>query len=130
MKLITKCLGLFVCTALPFAVSADVEDVQIDHHAQISGTSKDKPMASAETPKKNGEKNLVNEPLPRGQLLYENHCHACHESTVHIRKDHKAKNYADIQYWVGRWSKELDTKWSSEDIEAVAKYLNDTFYHY
>jgi cytochrome c5 len=66
----------------------------------------------------------------RGQLLYENHCKTCHESMVHIREQRRAKSVQDIQYWVGRWSNELDVEWSADEIEAVANYLNDRFYHY
>ena len=106
--------------------------------AAMDETPKDKSKGSVNpdqlnTPTKkpeNGEKNLANEPLPRGQLLYENQCHSCHESTVHIREDHKAKSYADIQYWVGRWSNEVGTKWSADEIDSVVQYLNSTFYHY
>jgi len=31
---------------------------------------------------------------------------------------------------VGRWSQEVGTKWSADEIDAVVQYLNDTFYHY
>jgi len=80
--------------------------------------------------KKDGKQSLENEAVPRGKLLYENHCLSCHESLVHIRQDHKAKTYEDVQYWVGRWAVELDVKWSADEIDAVVQHLNDTFYHY
>ena len=75
-------------------------------------------------------KSLENEPLPQGQLLYENHCQTCHESMVHIRNASKVKSFEDIQYWVGRWAIELEVKWSDEEINAVVQYLNEKYYHY
>ena len=86
--------------------------------------------ASNSEDKESNDKNLANEPVPLGKMLYENHCLSCHESMVHIRGAHKAKTYGDIQYWVGRWALELDIKWSSDEIDAVVQHLNDTFYHY
>jgi cytochrome c1 len=84
--------------------------------------------ASAENP---GNPAVVDQiPKSRGQLLYENHCLSCHESMVHIRQRSKAATFEDVQYWVGRWSQELDLGWASEEIEAVAEYLNGEFYHY
>lgn len=88
------------------------------------------PNTSASHAKGNSEKSLANEPSPRGQLLYENHCHRCHESLVHIREAHKAKTYEDVQYWVGRWAQELDVKWSADEIDSVVQYLNNMYYHY
>lgn len=128
MKLFMKSLGVIVCTVLPAAVTnAAIEDTVIDKKTEASASDK---SAASTKQSKDEKQNLANEPLPRGQLLYENQCHSCHESTVHIRKDHKAKNFAEIQYWVGRWANELGTKWSADEIDAVVQYLNDTFYHY
>ena len=117
-------LCLVVCTVLSVVTYAAIEETE---NVQQSGMNS---SIQSDVSSKETEKNLANEPKPRGQLLYENQCHFCHESTVHIREGHKAKNYADIQYWVGRWADELDTKWSADEIDAVVQYLNDTFYHF
>ena len=66
----------------------------------------------------------------RGQLLYGNHCHAGHESIVHIRKQHKVRSVADIYYWVTRWSYELKLQWSKEEIDDVVGYLNSHYYKF
>jgi len=127
MKLLVKSLIVVLCVLLPDLICAAVEEPPVDQPPGVSITDKAKTSPKAPESRK---KNLANEPVPLGQLLYENQCHACHESTVHVRDDHKAKTYEDIQYWVGRWAKELDTKWSADEIEAVVRYLNDTYYHY
>jgi len=67
---------------------------------------------------------------PRGQLLYENHCGACHETSVHARNPRKASTTSDIRQWVSRWQKELKLNWPAADIDEVTKYLNSRYYHY
>ena len=120
-------LSLILGLILPLLSSAAVKQAQpVQQEGQSAANE---PVVSSEA-KQDDNKSLANEPEPRGKLLYENHCISCHESTVHIREAHKAKAYADIQYWVGRWAEDLDLKWSADEIDAVVQYLNDTFYHY
>ena len=64
----------------------------------------------------------------RGQLLYENNCSVCHETSVHKRNPRKADSMAKIKYWVTRWSTELKLNWPDSDINAVTKYLNSRYY--
>lgn len=77
------------------------------------------------------EKTAVKEPAKtRGQLLYETHCIACHESSLHIRERRKAKNIAEINQWVSRWVGYQKLNWGVEDIQEVVNYLNRQFYQY
>lgn len=64
----------------------------------------------------------------RGQLLYENHCQACHTSVVHVRKTHRARSLTDLTYWVTHWSNKLKLLWSADEISDVVDYLNQRFY--
>lgn len=66
----------------------------------------------------------------RGQLLYENHCQVCHDSTVHIREHHKAKSSSDVQGWVIRWQNHLKLGWTMEEVNQVTDYLSETFYKF
>jgi len=66
----------------------------------------------------------------RGKMLYENHCRVCHDSTVHIRENHKAKSPDDIRYWATRWSKYLKLDWGSDEIDVVVDHLSKTYYHF
>lgn len=68
--------------------------------------------------------------VDRGQQLYENHCISCHESTVHIRADKRAKTYADIYFQVARWRDVLSLPWTQKEINDVVNYLNTQYYHY
>jgi len=70
------------------------------------------------------------QPLPRGQLLYENHCGKCQESLVHIRENHKAKSFADVQSWVIKWQAHEKLGWKNDEILDVTRYLANRFYKF
>ena len=64
----------------------------------------------------------------RGQLLYEDHCQACHTSVVHVRETHKARTLKDLEYWVTHWSDELKLPWGAAEVKDVVDYLNVRYY--
>ena len=64
----------------------------------------------------------------RGELLYENHCHGCHLSSLHVRKDHKARSEEDVANWVLHWSKVRNLGWSEEDVLDVTDFLTMRYY--
>lgn len=86
----------------------------------------DKPAASDTNNNNSSDKQA----LPRGQLLYENHCRKCHESQVHIRENRKAKSFADVQGWVTKWQTEEKLNWKIEDILDVTRYVSGRFYKF
>lgn len=67
---------------------------------------------------------------PRGQLLYETHCGACHDTSVHNRNPRRADSISKIKYFVTRWSTELKLNWSAADIDAVTGYVNSKYYQF
>jgi cytochrome c5 len=129
LKSLTKLqtLGLIAGMVVSLSSSAAVQEAQSVKQEDVDTAIT--PVSSSQS-KKDDKKSLANEPEPLGKMLYENHCLSCHESMVHIRETQKAKTIEDIQYWVGRWSIELDVKWSADEIDAVVQHLNETFYHY
>jgi mono/diheme cytochrome c family protein len=64
----------------------------------------------------------------RGELLYENHCQGCHQSTVHVRGHRRADSVEAIQGWVRRWAEDRELGWDDEAIRAVTDYLNRRYY--
>ena len=70
----------------------------------------------------------VSADLVRGQQLYEHHCQLCHQSTAHVRDNHKVMNADDLAYFVRRWSDYLKLDWSAEDRGDVEEYLDDAYY--
>ena len=67
---------------------------------------------------------------PRGQLLYENHCGGCHQTSVHGRDPRKADSISKIKYWINVWQKELELNWSEAEIKDVTSYINDKYYQF
>ena len=70
------------------------------------------------------------QPVDRGQLLYENHCTTCHESSVHHRQTNKARSVKDIRQWVIHWSIHLKLNWGDDDVDVVTEYVNRRFYQF
>lgn len=66
----------------------------------------------------------------RGQLLYENHCIACHDSRIHIRDKRKSRSVSDIEKWVIHWSQYLKLDWKRAEINEVTEHLNQQYYQF
>ena len=71
----------------------------------------------------------VREPT-RGELLYETHCLACHNTEVHWRDKEIAKDWKSLRAEVMRWQKFSSLAWTDKDIDAVTQYVNALCYHY
>ncbi|WBY01664.1 cytochrome c [Ramlibacter tataouinensis] len=69
-------------------------------------------------------------PATRGALLYENHCGACHSEQMHWRAKRLARDWNSLREQVRHWQGEARLGWSEEDIDAVARHLNDTIYRF
>ena len=66
----------------------------------------------------------------RGELLYENHCIACHNTEMHWRDKKLAKDWKTLRAEVRRWQRFSGLRWSNDEVTAVARYLNTLYYHY
>jgi mono/diheme cytochrome c family protein len=64
----------------------------------------------------------------RGRLLYDNHCIECHTEQMHWRTLGTARDWDTLKAQVRRWQGEARLQWSEDDIDAVARHLNDTIY--
>ncbi len=64
----------------------------------------------------------------RGELLYGTHCLTCHNSQMHWREKKQVVDWASLRAQVRRWQATDQLAWSDEDIDHVARYLNETFY--
>lgn len=72
---------------------------------------------------------LAGADVSRGRLLYENHCIACHDTQIHWRQNRRATDWASLRVQVREWQTRAHLNWSDADIDAVARYLNDSIYH-
>lgn len=66
----------------------------------------------------------------RGELLYATHCVECHTQQVHWRDQRLAHDWNSLRAQVRRWQDAAGLQWTDEDIDAVARHLNDTFYKF
>lgn len=96
--------------------------------AAILGLATVAVTAGEGTAKESSRSPILTAAASRGELLYENHCTGCHDSTVHIRANRKAKSITDLRGWAARWAGELKLNWSSDDIDDVAEYLARRYY--
>lgn len=64
----------------------------------------------------------------RGKILYETRCNACHKASVHLREARKASSFKGVREQVARWSAELRSGWSADEIDDVTLYLNNRYY--
>ena len=65
-----------------------------------------------------------------GAALYESRCTGCHERSVHTRSPRRAGNFDQIRAYVWRWDRYLGGAWQQGEINAVARYLNERYYHF
>jgi hypothetical protein len=63
-------------------------------------------------------------------LLYTTHCIACHTTEVHWRDNRSASNWTSLNFQVRRWQDVVSLRWSDGEVLAVARYLNDSIYHF
>lgn len=68
------------------------------------------------------------QPGSRGQMLYGNHCIACHTTQMHWRDKRLVTDWPSLKVQVRRWQGTAQLNWSEEDIDDVARFLNDAYY--
>jgi mono/diheme cytochrome c family protein len=66
----------------------------------------------------------------RGELLYSTHCLGCHTTEMHWRDARVATDWAGVVTQVRRWQSANSLSWNEQDVFAVARYLNESFYHF
>jgi hypothetical protein len=71
-------------------------------------------------------------PLPanRGALLYDTHCVACHTTQMHWRDKRIATDWESLKAQVRRWQATAHLGWSEEDVDAVARHLDERIYRF
>ena len=72
-----------------------------------------------------------------GRELHQTECIACHQSLmdgdasrIYTRPDHKITSHASLITQVRRCEVNLSLQWFDEDVENVAAYLDETYYHF
>lgn len=63
-----------------------------------------------------------------GQLLYESNCLSCHLAKAGWREKRLVNDWASMKAELTRWQVNLGLRWSDEQVEQVAWYLNRRYY--
>lgn len=66
----------------------------------------------------------------RGQALYELHCIGCHTTQMHWRANRRATDWASLREQVQLWQRNNQLSWGADDIDEVARFLNERFYRF
>jgi mono/diheme cytochrome c family protein len=66
----------------------------------------------------------------RGRLLYETHCLSCHYERIHSRDPSRStiKSRTALQIEVARWAAQVKRPFSTQEIDDIAEYLNQSHY--
>lgn len=73
----------------------------------------------------------VSGPWPaRGELLYNTHCHTCHNEQLHWRDKKLAHDWSSLKAQVASWQGVAKLAWSNAEIVDVSRYLNETIYRF
>ena len=65
-----------------------------------------------------------------GEALYARHCASCHTTEVHWRETRLAVNWPSLRAQVRRWQGNIGVPMDDAQIDAVTRYLNETYYGY
>ena len=65
-----------------------------------------------------------------GALLYETYCIGCHTTQIHWRDKKLAVDWSSLWHQVSRWQANTALQWTDDQIDEVARYLNDAIYHF
>ena len=65
-----------------------------------------------------------------GKTLYNENCTKCHNSEVFTREDRGIKNLDALKIRVKQCTGAAEVKWTPEQIQVVADYLNKDFYKF
>ncbi|CAK0769704.1 Green heme protein [Gammaproteobacteria bacterium] len=70
------------------------------------------------------------EPMVKPQDLMDKNCVRCHGSEVYTRADRRVKTLEGLHQQVRRCTQMVGTAWFDEEIDAVAKHLNQLYYRF
>ena len=68
--------------------------------------------------------------VARGQALYETHCGECHYQRVHQRRQPAVKDLAGLRDMIARWAPLTRHRFTLDEREDVAAYLNQSHYRF
>jgi len=68
--------------------------------------------------------------IENGKALVAGNCTKCHDERIYTRPDHRVTTLDGLNKQVRRCELSLGLKWFDDEIDDVAAYLNQTYYHF
>jgi cytochrome c553 len=68
--------------------------------------------------------------IDNGKKLVADNCMKCHDQKVYTRPDRHVTSLDGLNKQVRRCEQSLGLKWFDDDIDDVAAYLNQNYYHF
>ncbi len=68
--------------------------------------------------------------LAKGKELHEFNCLSCHGTEVYTRENRMIGSMDSLITQVNRCNVNLNTGWFDDEVEAVARYLNESYYKF
>jgi cytochrome c len=66
----------------------------------------------------------------RGRQLYETRCTECHATSVHGRVKRTVASCGELREQVERWGRQQGPAWTGDEVDDVALWLNERYYHF
>ena len=68
--------------------------------------------------------------IENGKLLHDENCFRCHDESKYLRKNRIIKNFQQLHERIRQCELTTGLTWFDEEIDNVAAYLNNQFYHF
>jgi len=67
----------------------------------------------------------------QGRELHNQHCLACHDTSVYTRENRFVGSLAELEAQVTRCAAgPANVAWGAAEVKAVTRYMDDQFYHF
>jgi mono/diheme cytochrome c family protein len=68
--------------------------------------------------------------INQGKSLNQENCVSCHDDGIYTREERRVTSMDALRAQVQRCEANLNLTWFPEDVDAVVKYLNTSFYKF
>jgi len=99
------------------------ESTKIEDLPAADSKGEGKEVVKTESP------SIVKEDKPEGKVLHDAHCLSCHNTEVYTRENRMISGLDSLKKRIQHCATNTNVLWFEEEMEAVATYLNENFYH-
>ncbi len=77
-----------------------------------------------------GAASANSETFELGKELHDNNCVRCHDSSMYTREESRIDDIDSLRTMVRGCQNNFDLAWFDDEVNAVAHYLNQKYYHF